>query len=477
MNQFGRNLCVAIALIGLTSCAKPTSEQSKPQGDRPPSGSTKVYHSTNETPVAIDEKLDIRTRRSGHDWPCFLGPTQDSKSTETGIKTDWGKEGLPIVWKVALGAGYAAPSISNGRLFHFDRFGDDATLTCRKSETGELLWRFSYPTDYEDEYGYSNGPRCCPVVDDDRVYIFGPEGMLHCLDVKSGKLIWKVNTTAEFGVIQNFFGVGSTPTIYKDLLITMVGGSPKDSNRRDFMALLGNGSGIVAFNKYTGQIVYQMSNELASYSSPIVKTINGSDLGLAFCRGGLIGFEPTIGELKFKFPWRARILESVNASNPVVFDDHVLLTECYGVGSVLLRIEKFEPHVVWSDQEKGRQKSMECHWNTPIHVDGFIYGSSGRHLNTAELRCIEAKTGKLKWKHRDLTRSSLLYVDGHFVCLTEDGILLLFKADASDYREIAKMQLDVWQYPCWAAPVLAQGLLYVRGRDQLVCLELISVQK
>jgi outer membrane protein assembly factor BamB len=474
MNRAGWGLIVAVAIGAVVGCAGAPTGQDKPQGDKPPTSSTKVYQSVAEKPVAVEPKLDIGTRRFGHDWPGFLGPTQDSKSAETGIKTDWGKQGLPIVWKCPLGAGYAAPSISNGRLFHFDRYGDQATLTCRKSETGELLWQFSYPTDYEDDYGYSNGPRCCPVVDQERVYIFGPEGMLHCVNSINGKLLWKVNTATQFNVIQNFFGVGSTPVVYHDLLITMIGGSPQNSDRRDFANLQGNGSGIVAFNKYTGEVVYTVSNELASYASPIVRRINDLDYGLAFCRGGLLGFNPRTGEQWFTFPWRARILESVNASNPVVFGDKILITECYGVGTAVLRVKDKAVEVVWSDKDKGRQKSLECHWNTPIYVDGYIYGSSGRHLNTAELRCIEADTGKVCWRNRDFTRSSLLYVDKHFLCLTEDGHLHLFEADKQEYRERARMQLEEWQYPCWAAPVLSHGLLYVRGRDQLVCLELIA---
>ena len=73
-----------------------------------------------------------------------------------------------------------------GRYFHFDRVGTKARLRCLRAETAEELWRFEYATDYEDMYGYNNGPRCSPVVDDDRVYIFGAEGMLHCLDAETG---------------------------------------------------------------------------------------------------------------------------------------------------------------------------------------------------------------------------------------------------------------------------------------------------
>src|SRR5262249_55102080 len=161
----------------------------------------------------------------------------------------------------------------------------------------------------------------------DRVYAYGAEGVLHCLRVADGKPLWKVDTAAEFNVIQNFFGVGSTPVVEGDLLIAQVGGSPKGSNPEEFTKLKGNGSGIVAFDKYTGKIRYRISDELASYSSPVLATINGRRWCFVLARGGLVGFEPASGKVDFHFPWRADSLESVNASNPVVVGDHVFISE------------------------------------------------------------------------------------------------------------------------------------------------------
>ena len=100
-----------------------------------------------------------------------------------------------------------------------------------ESTTGDELWRFEYQTDYEDMYGYNNGPRCCPVVDGDRVYIFGAEGMLHCVRVSDGEGLWKIDATAQFNVVQNFFGVASTPAVEGELLIVQIGGSPPGSPR------------------------------------------------------------------------------------------------------------------------------------------------------------------------------------------------------------------------------------------------------
>ena len=437
----------------------------------------------------------LATRSQGRDWPVFLGPTRDSKSSEMGIITRWPLTGLRIVWQKDLGTGYGIGTTSRGRYFHFDRWGDTARVTCMKARTGEEIWRFEYPTEYEDMYGYNNGPRCSPVIDDDRLYIYGVEGDLHCLNVSDGSLIWRLETWREFGVIQNFFGVGSTPVVAGDLLICMVGGSPPGSPglRESDGNVTGNGSGIVAFDKHNGEVKYKITDELASYASLQLATIDGRPWCFAFCRGGLVGFEPQTGQIDFHYPWRSKMLESVNASVPVVVGNEVFISETYQIGSSLLAVRPKGFDVVWKDDTSVREKAMKTHWNTAVYHDGYLYGCSGRNTPDADLRCIEWKTGKVMWVEQQPAvtreRSSLMYVDGHFVCLGEFGSLRLLKANPNKYEEVAQVTLmreepdpqrkklfaprPLLKYPAWAAPILSHGLLYVRGDDRLVCMELI----
>lgn len=423
----------------------------------------------------------VPTAVRAEDWPTFLGPHGNSTSREKGIIAPWPKEGLKVLWHAEVGSGYGMPVISGGKLYHFDRHRNQARLTCLDADTGKFNWKFEYPTQYRDKFNYNNGPRACPVIDQDRIYLFGVEGMLHCLKIKDGEVVWKLDTQETFGVIQNFFGVASVPVIEGDLLITMVGGSPAGSDPREFLELKGNGSGIVALDKYTGKVKYKITNELASYASPLIATIAGRRWCFAFARGGLLGFEPSKGQVDFHFPWRSEDLESVNASNPVVVGDQVLITECYGPGSALLKIKAgADPTLVWSDAKKlARRKSLQGHWCTPIHHEGYVYGCSGRHTQGAELRCIELATGAVKWSEPRLTRTSLLMIDGHFICLGEDGGLRLLKVNPEKYEEVSAMEVidpktrqGLLEYPCWAAPIVANGLLYVRGDERLVCLAL-----
>jgi outer membrane protein assembly factor BamB len=450
-------------LAGCAASDPPPAPAPKPAGEKP------------QSPTAPGP---AGTAAVGTDWPCFLGPTHGNVSPEKGILTAWPNEGLRKVWECELGLGYPPPVVAAGRLFHFDRFDNDCRLTCRDALTGKFHWKFEYPTEYEDRYGYSPGPRACPVVDGDRVYILGPEGMLFCLKVEDGKELWHCDTKAKYHFQQNFFGVGSVPLVDGDLLIVPVGGSPRGPRPYDFRMVKPDGTAIVAFDKKTGAVKYARGDELSSYASPVIATVGGKRTGLYFARGGLLGFDPQTGETRFHFKWRARDEESVNAANPVVVGDRVFLSECYAVGSVLVEVKNGKPEAVWSDLDKDRsEKSLLCHWNTPIHAAGFVYGCSGRHTEDAELRCVELATGDVKWAKRTRSRSTLLMADGHFVCLAESGRLSLLKVSAEKYDEVAKYEVPELEYPCWAPPLLSHGLLYVRGKDKLVCLELIPATK
>lgn len=452
--------------------------------DALPAQTDSVYRqgnaSSRTTVVASKKSDDLWNRKTGDDWPTFLGLNGDGRSSETGILKDWSQGKLRVVWKTETGEGYGIGSVWKGRFYHFGRINDKATLRCLNAETGEPIWEFAYDSDYRDMYGYDRGPRASPVIEDGRVFIYGVEGMLHCLDAVTGQQIWKLDTNKRFGVIQNFFGVASTPVVFEDLLIVMVGGSPEESKRVPVGALnlvQPDGCGLIALDKRTGELRYQSVNDLASYSSLTMASFSNQPVLLAWMRGALFGVNPRNGEPIFDFPWRSRKLESVNASTPVVIGDHVLISECYEVGSALLKIQDLSPTKVWNDKGK-RNKALEAHWNTPIVSGDYIYGCSGRHSGPAELRCVDWRSGNVMWKQPGLARTSLTYIDGHLIVMGEEGQLLLIKADPERFDVVTRYEPGDgenairFKRPCWAAPIVSHGLMYVRGRDQLVCFEL-----
>lgn len=444
---------------------------------------TTIHCGQSEGERASSAPSDLRTRKTGQDWPTFRGPTGDGKSAENFPMAEFGESGPPVRWSLDVGEGYSAVAVSSGRLFLFHRLGNKERLTCLNSEPGSELWHFEYDTDYEDLYGFSNGPRSTPVVDGDRVYIHGVQGPLHCLNVVDGSVVWQTNTSTEYNVVKNFFGVGSTPVVEGKLLVVVVGGSPPN-DLADVQAADGkvesNNTGIVAFNKLTGEVVYASLDQLASYASPVITTVDNRRLGFLFTREGLVGFAPETGKEEFFYPWRAKTLLSVNASDPVVAGDLVFVSESYRLGSSVIRARPGGYDVVWKDEKRSREKAAELHWNSAVHHDGFLYCSSGKNTNGSDIRCIEMTTGRVVWSHTTNERSSLIYVNEHFISIGENGTFTYFKAQSDSANIIASMRLkgktgkNLNLKPAWSAPALSNGFLYVRGNNQLVCFDLMD---
>ena len=439
-----------------------------------------------QMPVSAQDGLPTNSQKPSpqqqfqYDWPGFLGGRRDGRSSQTSIRKDWSNGNLPVVWKRKLGAGYSLGSSYQGNYYQLDAEGNSCRLFCLNEQTGKEVWNFQYAFEYRDMYGFDNGPRCTPIIDDGLVYIFGVTGMLHCLNAKSGELVWKVDTQKRFGVVQNFFGVGSTPMVSGEQLIVMVGGSPKSDqakgNRLDEVSP--NGSGVVVFNKRTGQVLHQLIDDLASYASINLYRDKQAVRAVAWMRENLVGIDIENGRQLWKYRFRARKYESVNASTPVINGSQVMVSESYGPGTVVLDVADDQPKVVWKDKNR-RSRSLATHWNTPVLHQGFVYACNGEGRANTDIRCVEWKTGKVSWKKPGYGRASLTYVDDHFVVLDEKGELLLIKADPTKFQLVTKYsdtngeRLPL-KYPCWAAPVISNGLMFVRGKDELICLKLAS---
>lgn len=435
--------------------------------------------------VMAAELPDLSTR-AGEDWEAFLGPTGNGRSGCTGIATPWPAAGPRVVWHMPLGEGYCAPAVSRGRLVAFDRVGDRMRTRCLEAETGRQLWEVSYASDYRDTFGYDGGPRAGPVIHGDRVLTFGPEGRLECRSLADGASQWSIDTTVEYHVVQNFFGVGAAPLVVRaggdDLVVVQVGGSrpgsaPAAPERLDLVK--GLDSGLVAFDLATGRERWRCSSQLASYAAPVLATIGGRPRILAWMRDDLIVVEPASGAVLAEFRWRADELFSAIAASPVIAGDEVLLAECYGPGSVLLDLAAGDPRVVRRDRNPRPRSALMAHWATPIVHAGHVYGSSGRHAGDALVVCVEWKTGAVTWSEPGLGRASMTLVDGHLVILGEFGDLVLAKAVPDRFEEVSRAKLaaddstPLLAPPCWAAPLVARGLLFVRGAGRLVCVDLM----
>jgi outer membrane protein assembly factor BamB len=384
-----------------------------------------------------------------NDWPQFLGPTRNGVYTGGDLAAKWPDAGPAVVWTKDVGQGFAGPAVAVGKLILFHRVDDEERVECLDAATGKALWVSDYPTNYQDDFGFDEGPRATPAIADGHVYTFGAAGALSCWDFQTGKNVWRVDTTHEFNSPKGYFGRACSPLVEKNAVIVNIGA---------------DGAGVVAFDKETGTTLWKATDDAAGYSSPTAATINGKRYILAFTRAGLVALDPESGKVYFQFHFRSRMDASVNAATPLVIDDTIFLSASYGTGAILLQFNEKAPKKIWAGE------SMSNHYATCVQSDGFLYGFDGRQEQGPNLRCIELKTGKVRWSEDHFGAGTVTLAGGKLLILTEKGELLMAAAAPDAFKLISRAQ--VLPFESRAYPAIADGLFFARSKDKLVCVNL-----
>ncbi len=162
--------------------------------------------------------ITVNAAAQSREWPQFLGPDGNGKSTETGILRNWPDGGPEVLWNIEVGRGYGGPVISGGRAYILDR--DDTVgdvMRCLDMSTGREVWRYAYDSPGELPFP---GSRSVPVVEGGRVYSVGPNGDLLAIDTANGQPVWRKNVWTDFGGGElPTWGISQCPVVYGDLLL------------------------------------------------------------------------------------------------------------------------------------------------------------------------------------------------------------------------------------------------------------------
>lgn len=431
------------------------------------------------------------------DWPQWQGPDRNAISKERGLLKEWPKDGPPLAWKITgLGGGYSAPSIAAGRIFGMSNRGDDEVVWALSEKDGKELWvtRLGPALKQQTPQG-KEGPGCTPTVDGELLYVEGLGGDVACLQVKDGKIIWQRSLTRDFGGRAPMWSYRESPLVDGDKVICTPGGQE---------AML------AALDKSTGKTIWKsqvpggpgggpggdpggpgggppgpgggpggpsrgprgFGGSGAAYASAIAIDFDGQRQYVQLTGRTLVGVAASDGKFLWRYDRPANGM-GINCSTPVYHDGMVFAASAYGAGGGLVKLSKDGNGGVKAEEVYSTRK-MQNHHGGMILLDGCLYGANGGNEG-GFLVCLDFKTGNVLWDERDdaerrAPKGSVALADGRLYYRTEKGTMLLIEPSSKQYIERGRFeQPERSKQPAWAHPVTANGKLYLRDQDLLLC--------
>ena len=388
---------------------------------------------------------------AGADWPQWRGPNRDGKSAETGLLKRWPAEGPKLLWTadVNLGKGYSSMAVTKDAIYTTGLVGREGYVFAIDS-SGKLKWKLSYGPEWT---GDPPSARTTPTVDGDRIYIMTGLGRIICIDTKTQKEKWSIDTFQKFGGRNIAWGIAESPLVYGDTVVCTPGG---------------NDAALVALDKMTGKTLWTTRglSDRAGYCSPLLIQRGEKKLIVTVTANNIVGIGADDGQVLWKAPHRNQC--AAHPVTPLYQDGQIYVTSGYNMGGVALRLAPDGAGVeqAWAD------KTLDVHHGGVVLVGGYIYGASWMGNNNGNWICLDWKSGQVKYDTQWKGKGCIVAADGMLYCYNERGDVALVEATPAGFKPVSSFPVTAGGGEHWAHPAIADGRLYIRHGGALLAYDI-----
>lgn len=317
------------------------------------------------------------------------------------------------------------------------------------AESGISMFKLSYLSESELDYG--NSPRVTPLIVDSRAYCLGAKGNLHCLDLESGKVVWKKHLVEDLGGKLPQWGYSVSPIFTDGQLILQPGGLE---------------ASWVALHPETGQVLWKSKGRQAAYASPIAVEYQGRKQLIGYDAISLGGWSIKDGERLWEM--KPEVPKDFNVPVPIVVKNKIcVVTENNGVR--VYSITKLD-----NKRERAKGDFYDYALNleassdllngdshSPVRVGNWIVGVD---RDLVVLDPLDQLKEVARFSDVALQKHCSLIVDEDrvWVC-TGNGTQILLRVDASGVSELGRFQPLQEQGEIFSHPAICNGVLYLRG--------------
>ena len=412
------------------------------------------------------------------DWPNFLGPGRNGLSPETGVLKEWPEEGPKMLWRVPANKGWGSPCIYKGQVFLSGAGKDGWSVNCYDAFAGKEVWKFNYKPErkvYPAGWGYC--PRGTVTATEKYVYNMDEQGILLCLDRKTGAKIWMRDFIAENMPFpcsgDGWKGLCMSPLIEDKVIFQS--NSLNIGEERNSPNYLGidaeSGKNIWEVTAPKGNVnkgnITNGAGGADPFQTPAVVMFEKEKCALVVHWNRVFAIRIRDGKIVWTLKNAGGKFHSIT---PGITDSFLLLSPYWDTMSLF--------KVDWSDTSKEAYKvweykegRMDC--STPVIYEGYAYAlveEKGKMTGPYFPRCIELATGKVMWEGEKIEMGeSLMLADG-MLYIRGANELLLVEANPGKYTLKSKFELPQKdKYFGWVMPALAYGRLFVRTDTALLC--------
>jgi outer membrane protein assembly factor BamB len=401
------------------------------------------------------------------DWPEWRGPGGQGASTARNLPQTW-SETSGIAWKTPLpGRGHSTPVVNGNHVWVTTALekpasaqktqerlkantGDQPVTVmdsvslralCLDLGSGKVLHDVELLNVKEPQWVHmlNSYASPSPILEEGKLYAhFGAFGAA-CLDTASGKVVWQNNELQ----VMHENGPGSTPVLWKDLLIIHFDGSD-----RQFIAAHDKGTGKVVWKTARSGEMDPRPQQRKAYGTPLIVTMNGTDTVVSPAANWIYGYEPATGKELWKVPYGE--LGFSMSARPVADDKRIYFSTCFGKSQVIALeyAGKAAPEIAWRNNKNAPKM---C---SPILANGLLFCVDDGGI----LSCIDPATGEALYRERlgGKFSASPITADGKLYLCSREGVTSVVPA-AREFKIEAQNALDG---NLMASPVaIEQGLL------------------
>ncbi|MBL9200152.1 MAG: PQQ-binding-like beta-propeller repeat protein [Opitutaceae bacterium] len=401
-------------------------------------------------------------------WPQFRGPTGQGHASAADLPLTW-SETDNVKWKTPLpGKAWSSPVVLGDQVWVTDATEDgrDLSAVCLDRATGKIVHQLKLfhveKPQYADKFNSYGSPT--PVIEPGRVYVtFGSPGTA-CLDTKTGKVLWQ---RTDF-VCNHWRGAGSSPTIWRNLLIMHFDGADQQY--------------VVALDKATGQTVWKTDRSIdfqdltpegkpirdgdfrKGFATPLVIEHEGKPVLISTASKATYAYDPATGKELWRIEDRRHHSGSVT---PVAGHGLVYTTTGLAKGD-LLAVKLGGSGVLAESAIAWRATRNVPNRPSPVLVGDLLFMV---HQDSGVATCLDAKTGAEIWSERLPVTGhhsvSPTHAEGRLYFFSETGQTAVVAA-AREFKVLGTNKLDAG---FMASPAVAGQALFVRTKAAVYRIE------